>query len=61
MQSSVVVIYFRMSGEATTAPRRCPGIAYDLENEKRWTTFDLQDQDGGNISVCVREKRSCGG
>ena len=55
MQSSVVVMYFKRSGEAMTTPRRCPGIAYDLENEKRWTRFDLQD------GVCVEEKRLCGG
>lgn len=61
MQSSVVVMYFKSSGEATTAPRRCPGMAYDLENEKRWTTFDRQDQDVGNTPVCEEEKSWCGG
>ena len=61
MQSSVVVICFRSSGEATTTPRRCPGIAYDLEKEKRWTRVDLHDQDADNDSACIGEKRLCGG
>lgn len=43
-----------------TTPRRCPGIAYDLENEKRWIRVDLQDVGGDNVVVGV-EKRSCGG
>jgi len=38
--SRIGLIEARSCGEATIAPRRCPGRQYDLENEKRYSDTD---------------------
>ncbi len=51
------------AGEAQTRPRRCPGMQYDLEKEKRWMKVLRQDQSAGRLLGAVSdagEKRWCG-
>ena len=46
-ESSAVQSAVPNVGEAQTRPSRCPGIQYDLENEKRWTNVVRQCQSVG--------------
>ena len=46
-ESSAVINAGMISGDAQIKPSLCPGMQYDLENEKRWMNVERHSHSGG--------------